>query len=469
MPAAPRRRPMSSIRASSSARRRCRKTSGASPRRSRRNLPTRRLSMNRASRTSTRMSGSKRHGPSARHCVTDPNCAMAWMGLARAEQGLERDVAARAAIDRAKALAPGAHGPRAPVHRAARGADGRGSGGRHRPRKRAGTPPTSNDRRRPRRLPGRRGAVDPTGQRRGAGARGRGQRGGVGSIAFYEAALRRAPGHFAAEHYLVHSFENVGQHADAGKERKALRRGGARRRARPAHVRARPSAPRPVGGGARSSSRRRTRSSSATPAKSACAPATTGITSTTSSCSPSPTCASAGSRTPKHPAPRLRDADPDRDAAVAARVSARVPPPAGTGGGSLQAAQKIEAGSVSAGRPAPPSAGGPARAGRRADAEDASRVARQALEEGRATLKGSPPSLLRAFRRAVRAAGGGRRSRSRVRIPPPASGRSSRCPTPWRPTRVSTPGARGFSGSSGSPRKPAGGAARAWRQTSRRR
>ena len=42
---------------------------------------------------------------------------------------------------------------------------------------------------------------------------GRGQRGGAASIAFYEAALRRVPDHFAAHHYLTHTYETIG-HAD---------------------------------------------------------------------------------------------------------------------------------------------------------------------------------------------------------------------------------------------------------------
>lgn len=47
------------------------------------------------------------------------------------------------------------------------------------------------------------------------GAWGRGQRGGVGSIAFYEVALRRDPDHLGAHHFLVHSYENVGRYEEA--------------------------------------------------------------------------------------------------------------------------------------------------------------------------------------------------------------------------------------------------------------
>jgi tetratricopeptide (TPR) repeat protein len=45
------------------------------------------------------------------------------------------------------------------------------------------------------------------------GAWGRGQVGGVGSIAYYEAALRRDPENLAAHHFLIHSYENIGRHA----------------------------------------------------------------------------------------------------------------------------------------------------------------------------------------------------------------------------------------------------------------
>jgi tetratricopeptide (TPR) repeat protein len=39
---------------------------------------------------------------------------------------------------------------------------------------------------------------------------GRGQRGGAATIAFYEAALKRSPDHFAAHHYLTHTYETIG-------------------------------------------------------------------------------------------------------------------------------------------------------------------------------------------------------------------------------------------------------------------
>jgi tetratricopeptide (TPR) repeat protein len=42
-------------------------------------------------------------------------------------------------------------------------------------------------------------------------AAGRGQRGGVASTAFYQEALRLAPDNAAAHHYLIHSYETIGQ------------------------------------------------------------------------------------------------------------------------------------------------------------------------------------------------------------------------------------------------------------------
>jgi tetratricopeptide (TPR) repeat protein len=50
---------------------------------------------------------------------------------------------------------------------------------------------------------------------------GRGQVGGVGSIAFYEAALQRDPNNLAAHHFLVHSYENIGRHDIAAEHGKA--------------------------------------------------------------------------------------------------------------------------------------------------------------------------------------------------------------------------------------------------------
>ncbi|HEY7728679.1 MAG TPA: tetratricopeptide repeat protein, partial [Candidatus Eisenbacteria bacterium] len=150
----------------------------------------------------------------------DPDCAMTWMGLARAEQGLERDVAARAAIDRARALAPNVTDleRRFILLRAAQMEAVAAAGTPEESRRHAAYKEQ---------IEGALAAYPDDaelwilrGNAEEPGAWGRGQRGGIGSIAYYEAALRRAPGHFGADHYLVHSFENVGRHAEAARHGK---------------------------------------------------------------------------------------------------------------------------------------------------------------------------------------------------------------------------------------------------------
>lgn len=59
-------------------------------------------------------------------------------------------------------------------------------------------------------------------------ASGRGQRGGAASIAFYETAFKSVPDHFAAHHYLTHTYETIG-YAD-----RALKHGEAYSRLAPA-------------------------------------------------------------------------------------------------------------------------------------------------------------------------------------------------------------------------------------------
>jgi tetratricopeptide (TPR) repeat protein len=44
---------------------------------------------------------------------------------------------------------------------------------------------------------------------------GRGQGGRVGSVAYYDAAIKRDPKHFGAHHYLVHSYEGLGHYDKA--------------------------------------------------------------------------------------------------------------------------------------------------------------------------------------------------------------------------------------------------------------
>ena len=145
----------------------------------------------------------------------DPDCAMAWVGLARAEQGMERRNEARAAIARAQALAGRVSererryiALRAMQMDAVEPASAEEQARRHADYKREIELALAADPEDPELWILRGNAEEP-------GAWGRGQRGGVGSIAYYLTALRFAPGHFAAAHYLIHSYENVGRHADA--------------------------------------------------------------------------------------------------------------------------------------------------------------------------------------------------------------------------------------------------------------
>jgi tetratricopeptide (TPR) repeat protein len=143
----------------------------------------------------------------------DPDCAMAWMGLARAEEGLERHAAARSAIGKAQSLSGPAteREKRFIALRAEQMA--------------AVSAPTLEEEHR--RHDAYKKSLDEAlaafpddaelwilrGNAEEPGPWGRGQFGGAASIAFYEAALARSPGHFGAEHFLVHSYENIGQPA----------------------------------------------------------------------------------------------------------------------------------------------------------------------------------------------------------------------------------------------------------------
>ncbi len=144
----------------------------------------------------------------------DPDCAMAWMGLARAEQAMNRDAESQAAIGKAKALEPKvSEGERRHIELRAQQIDAQLA-----PADKESEKHDAYKRAIERAL-----AKDPSdaelwilrGNAEEPGPWGRGQAGGIGAIAFYEAALARYPGHFGAHHYLVHAYENVGRHADA--------------------------------------------------------------------------------------------------------------------------------------------------------------------------------------------------------------------------------------------------------------
>lgn len=150
---------------------------------------------------------------------SDPDCAMAWVGLARAEQALSRDKEAGAAIEKARALA-GRVSEREKRHIALRAQQieaEASTGEKERERHQAYKDALDKAI-----------AADPSdaelwvlrGNAEEPGAWGRGQAGGVGAIAYYESTLLRSPGHLAAHHFLIHAFENVGRHAEAAEHGK---------------------------------------------------------------------------------------------------------------------------------------------------------------------------------------------------------------------------------------------------------
>ena len=144
----------------------------------------------------------------------DPDCAMCWMGLARAEQGLERPEPTASAIAKAVAAAAKAS-PKERTFVALRAQQIEAQA----------APPSEETKKHA----AYKAALDLAlanypddaelwilrGNAEEPGPWGRGQFGGSASIAFYETALVRSPGHLGAHHYLVHSFENIGHHAEA--------------------------------------------------------------------------------------------------------------------------------------------------------------------------------------------------------------------------------------------------------------
>jgi tetratricopeptide (TPR) repeat protein len=150
----------------------------------------------------------------------DPKLAMAWMGLARAEQAMNRGAAASAAIEKATALAPRAtdlektYVALRAQQMEAQNAPPEQEAEKHAAYKRALEQAIAAH-------PAEAELWILRGNAEEPGPWGRGQAGGIGAVAYYEAALSRSPGHFGAHHYLVHAFENVGRHAEAAGHGKA--------------------------------------------------------------------------------------------------------------------------------------------------------------------------------------------------------------------------------------------------------
>jgi tetratricopeptide (TPR) repeat protein len=138
----------------------------------------------------------------------DSKLALSWVGLSRVYSGLEDQKAARAAWKKADDLAAGvSEKERRKI--AARGAhldalEDLGNVEKHAAYRRALDEALAADM----------NDVElwlwrGTAEERNAA--GRGQRGGPASVAFYRQALAVSPDHFAAHHYLVHSYETIGR------------------------------------------------------------------------------------------------------------------------------------------------------------------------------------------------------------------------------------------------------------------
>jgi tetratricopeptide (TPR) repeat protein len=142
----------------------------------------------------------------------DPGLAMAYLGLSRAYSGLEDPAAARSAADEARARAAAAS-PRERRRIELRKTqldtiDDSASAEKHLAYKKAIDEALAAE------------MDDPElwllrGNAEERWASGRGQRGEAASVAFYRQALALVPDHFAAHHYLIHSYENVGRIDDA--------------------------------------------------------------------------------------------------------------------------------------------------------------------------------------------------------------------------------------------------------------
>src|SRR5438093_46783 len=138
----------------------------------------------------------------------DPQLAMAYLGLSRVYSGLDDAVAARAALDEAQARAAGA-GPRERRRIELRreqldAMEDAANAEKHLAYKKALDDALAAD-------------MDDSelwllrGNAEERWASGRGQRGEAASVAFYQQALAIVPDHFAAHHYLIHSYENIGR------------------------------------------------------------------------------------------------------------------------------------------------------------------------------------------------------------------------------------------------------------------
>ena len=152
----------------------------------------------------------------------DPKLAMAaYVGLSRALSGLDDPKAARESLEKAQSLAAGASArEQRRIAIRAKQLDALNeisNPAKHLEYKKAIDDALSIDINDSELWLLRGNAEEPT-------AAGRGQRGGAASTAFYERVFALSPDNFAAHHYLIHSYENIGQMEPALKHGEAYSR-----------------------------------------------------------------------------------------------------------------------------------------------------------------------------------------------------------------------------------------------------
>jgi tetratricopeptide (TPR) repeat protein len=137
----------------------------------------------------------------------DPKLAMAHVGMSRAHSGLEDPKAARASLEKAQSLASGANAweQRRVMLRAKQleALEDLANPQKHLAYKKALDDALASYMNDSELWLLRGNAEEPT-------AAGRGQRGSAASTAFYEKVFAISPDNFAAHHYLIHSYENIG-------------------------------------------------------------------------------------------------------------------------------------------------------------------------------------------------------------------------------------------------------------------
>ena len=151
----------------------------------------------------------------------DAKIAMAYVGLSRAYSGLDDLKAARESLERAKALSAAVSvREQRRINIRAKQIEAISditNPAKHLEYKKAIEDALSIDANDPELWLLRGNAEEPT-------AAGRGQRGGAASITFYEKVFAISPDNFAAHHYLIHSYENIGQMEPALKHGEAYSR-----------------------------------------------------------------------------------------------------------------------------------------------------------------------------------------------------------------------------------------------------